>query len=205
MGPSGPTGPQGPAGAGSSLLYAIHYYQSVETVPAAGLGGDSTDSATEYCPASETPIAASCGYQAPTVTADQHNLVVNYSGLDSSHAGSGTPTGGQCLVSNSATNTRNIIVGVSCFASSSASSTNASAAVVKSCTYDPDTQKPCTAADAVAATQMNSTLFQSAKLQASSGEAQAAAETSVSAATVDGNGTRKTKKTVTLWFREPAQ
>jgi hypothetical protein len=77
--------------------------------------------------------------------------------------------------------------------------------VVKSCTYDPDTQKPCTAADAVAATQMSPTLFQSAKRQASSSEAQAAAGTSASAATVHGDGTRKTKKTVTLWFREPAQ
>ena len=127
-GPTRPTGAQAPAGASSTLAYTVHFYSSTHTVGAAdGFGDDDVAVAHETCPVSERAMSASCGYQDPTATYDQHNLNINYAGIDPSNA-----NGSMCLFTNTATNARNTTVGVSCLAPAD---TPASAAqVVKSCT-----------------------------------------------------------------------
>ena len=197
-GPAGPNGATGPAGAGSSLTYTIHYYQNITVADAAPAGSYDVHSSQVACPVPEIAIAASCGYQYPVgnATFDQHNLNVNYAGLGYGSDVTVAPTQASCLTTNSATNTRNVLTGVSCLAAVSTSSANAAPAVVKSCTYDPDTQAPCTAADAVPGTEVHPGVFQSAAAAASTNVAQAATAAS------QGNGTPKVKKSVTLWFRE---
>jgi hypothetical protein len=196
QGPSGPTGPQGPAGT-NGPSYTIHYYNEVPSVAGnGGTAGDYTPAGFAInCPAPEIPVSASCGYQLPsgTATDDQHNIVVNYAGLGFGAYGSTAGvTGGYCQFTNQAdSNSRNVLVGVSCLATVPASS----ASVVKSCSYDPDTQLPCTAAEALPATESSPNVFTAAPGATGPGTPGAAIAT-------QSSGTHKTEKTVTLWFRE---
>jgi hypothetical protein len=88
-------------------------------VPGASAGSYTTVGYTIPCGAGEVAVSSSCGYQIPTASDDEHNLNINYSGLyfyDANGTYGAVPTGAQCNVTNSASNSRNITVGVSCLA-----------------------------------------------------------------------------------------
>ncbi len=139
------------------------------------------------CPDREVAIAASCGYQYPTFTDDQQNVVLNYEGIDPSN-----PNGTLCLFTNTSRDTRNVSVGISCLAQ--ADTATSAAQVVKSCTYDPDVQIPCTEADATVFDPAADKAQALATLKAMN----AAGPTTPSGA----NGPHKVKRSVTLWFRD---
>jgi hypothetical protein len=201
IGPAGPAGPTGPAGAGSNLTYSINTYAGLFAAPA-----DSVVALSANCPSGEVAVSSSCGHYSTAEALDQHYVVVDYSGLNFNttiHGLNQTQStnvmGASCLLTNHDTaNSQTVVHGVSCLASSSVASTTVAAQVVKSCTYNPDTQSPCTAAEAVPATETSPGVFKAASSQAGSGVATASSPT----AAVQSNGAHKATKSVTLWFRE---
>lgn len=180
-GPTGPAGPVGPAGSGSD--YTIHFYSKTDNIPGhPSLNTYEVSQFRDVCPGAEIAIAASCGYQAENNTRDQHNVIIDYAGLDVND-----PTHTLCLITNTSSDSRNLNTGVSCLAKTSAASAGS---VVKYCTYDPDTQAPCTEADAI--------LFDPvADKQQAAAKLKLAEET---AAATPGQ-IRKPQHSVTLWFR----
>ncbi len=188
QGVAGPTGPTGPPGPASTLAYTINFYSHTLTVKG-GTGVPPFNVASDgaVCHVGELPIAASCGYQSSVETHDQRNLSVNYAGLDPSNASASL-----CLFTNTSTDARNTTVGVSCLAQ--VNTGNAAAAqVVKSCTYNPDTQPPCTEADATVYDPVADKAQALARVEALNAAGPAVPST---------GGTPKVQRSVTRWFRD---
>lgn len=134
-GPEGNTGATGAAGAGSSLYYAVNTY-SVSY----NYSGNSYGATTIQCPSGQTAIAASCGYGGGD-NEYQRGITLNYSGINYNNNAQAL-----CLWNNSSNDSVPFVAGVSCFSSSSTQSN--AAQTVSFCAYNPNTQAPCTAADA---------------------------------------------------------
>ncbi len=179
-GATGATGPQGPAGSGAG--YTIHTYFDTKTLPK-----NSHGAYVNACPSAEVVVSASCGYQSETEEQDQTNVVLNYAGLDP-----GRNNYGLCLINNTSSDARNLNIGVSCLASTS--STSSSGSVVRSCTYNPATQPPCTEADATIFDPLANKQQAEAALKAANAEAAATS-------TAPTSTTPQTHRSITLWFR----
>ncbi len=152
-GPTGATGPQGPAG--TNPTYSTNTYFQTISVPA------NTDvTGYQACPTGQSYLSASCGARIDGRTNGTGSVYVLYSGFNPNNSQQAA-----CYIQNGDSNAHNVIEGVTCLQQVSANSSTeadtfaknakvalASAAtntnVIKSCTYNPDTQQPCTAADA---------------------------------------------------------
>ena len=188
QGAQGLTGPAGPAGAtgpaGSASAYTIHFYVKTHTLQ--GTSGYDVGYDTNVCPSKEVAVAASCGYQYTQATLDQHNVSVNFEGLDTDNHNAAL-----CLMTNTSSDTRNTNVGVSCLAQVTITA-DAAAAVIKSCTYNPDTEEPCTEA---MATVYDPTASKSIAVSPTTNEQLA----TISQAQTESKPT--VHRSVTLWFR----
>ncbi len=96
------------------------------------------------CPSGATAVAASCGYSSSdtNLTQDANDIVINYVGVDLDNVNQA-----ECRSNNTSSKDREIVLAATC-AVPVADSSSISQSVLKICTYDPDTQQPCTEADA---------------------------------------------------------
>ncbi len=141
------------------------------------------------CPSDTFVIGAACGVR--DASDNDPSIIVDYVGPSNQDGqlASNPPTQARCSLSNNFGPSTAIAYAVGCL--SVTAPTSSAAAVYKSCSYNPDTETPCTEADAVVtdpklAADLGSVLSQTA---------------SAAPATPGTTPVKKHTRKVTLWFR----